>query len=437
MTRRPEPRLEELFVRYWDNTLTAAETAELEQLLETDPAARDGFARLVQQAVIAADLPEDSPLEPRRPDPPGGARRWSRRRVLGYVGGGLAAGLGAVALGRWLRPEAAPDTVRVVSTTGDVTVRAFDGNRAAAAGVVPRGGSVSTHGPGSSAVLAYADGTTVTLTGNSTVTVAATGRRLILSQGVVTADVRWRPDAGEAFALATAQVTLTNLNGKMVTIGRVARATEVEAHRGSVTASAPTGERLGVIEQGEVMTVQADGGHQTQPIPATPDAFAWDFTKPLAEGWEVGRVDDGGPAPVLVPESWPDPYYGGTRMYQIRSDQPWLRGFFRLDRRSRIRVTYRVDQSGPGQLCFCARTPDSRAPETGMLEWNGTFTASAPGTWQELDLSAQDLFRPPNKHAPKFDAPWVVFLVIFNTYTADLGLRVAAFRVSRPEVGGG
>jgi hypothetical protein len=46
------------------------------------------------------------------------------------------------------------------------------------------------------------------------------------------------------------------------------------------------------------------------------------------------------------------------------------------------------------------------------------------------------LLRPPNKHAPKFDAPWVAFLVIFNTYTADLGLRVAEFGVTRPEVGG-
>ena len=39
---------------------------------------------------------------------------------------------------------------------------------------------------------------------------------------------------------------------------------------------------------------------------------------------------------------------------------------------------------------------------------------------------------PPNEHAPNFGPPWVGFLVIFNTYTADLGLRVAEFRVDPP-----
>jgi hypothetical protein len=37
-----------------------------------------------------------------------------------------------------------------------------------------------------------------------------------------------------------------------------------------------------------------------------------------------------------------------------------------------------------------------------------------------------------NKEAPTFSAPWVGFLLIFNTYAEDIGLRVADFRVSRP-----
>ena len=35
-------------------------------------------------------------------------------------------------------------------------------------------------------------------------------------------------------------------------------------------------------------------------------------------------------------------------------------------------------------------------------------------------------------HAPTVEAPWVGFLLIVNTYTADLGLRVAEYRVTRP-----
>lgn len=37
-----------------------------------------------------------------------------------------------------------------------------------------------------------------------------------------------------------------------------------------------------------------------------------------------------------------------------------------------------------------------------------------------------------NKHAPKFGPPWVAFLIIFNTYQEDLGLRIAAFHVLPP-----
>jgi ferric-dicitrate binding protein FerR (iron transport regulator) len=433
---RPDARLDELFVRYWANDLTAAEAEELELRLAADPTARAWFEHFAQQAVVAAELPANLPAEPRRPAAPVG-RRWSRRRVLRFVGGGLAAGVGAVALGRWFwpnSPTAAP--VRIVATTGNVTVLAADGQKVAGRGLVPPGGSVVTNGPGSSAVLSYADGTTITLTGDSSLAVAATGRRLILGQGVATADIRPRPDGGEALTMVTAQVTLPELSGVMVTLGRVARATEVEVHRGSVTASAPSGEQLGVVEQGEVLTVRADGGHRKQPIPPTPEEFAWDLMRPLAEGWEVGHLDETEEGPVVVPEYWPDPYYNGTRMYQIRSNQPWLRGFVRFQPDSQVRVRYRADRAGSGQVCFCTRTTDSRAPETGMLEWNGPFVACAPGEWQELVIRAADMLGPPNKHAPKFAAPWVAFLVIFNTYTADLGLRVAEFRVTRPGGGG-
>jgi hypothetical protein len=37
-----------------------------------------------------------------------------------------------------------------------------------------------------------------------------------------------------------------------------------------------------------------------------------------------------------------------------------------------------------------------------------------------------------DSEAPKFAPPWVAFLLIFNTYTEDVGLRVADFRVTRP-----
>jgi hypothetical protein len=181
-----------------------------------------------------------------------------------------------------------------------------------------------------------------------------------------------------------------------------------------------------------LLTVRAGGGRRKQPLVETPREFAWDLTGSLPEGWHVGRLERPDAGPVVRPDEYPDPYYNGTVMHQIRSDKQWTRGFFTLDRDSVIRVKYRVEKAGPGQVCFCVRTPNRRSPETGMLEWNGTFALAPPGEWQWLDVPAEKMLLPPNRHAPRFGAPWVGFLVILNTYTADLGLRVAEFRVTRP-----
>jgi hypothetical protein len=68
-----------------------------------------------------------------------------------------------------------------------------------------------------------------------------------------------------------------------------------------------------------------------------------------------------------------------------------------------------------------------------MIEWNGDFLPPAPGeAWQTLEVRAGDMLRPPNRHAPKFDPPWVGFLVIFNTFTEDVDLAVSEFGVSGP-----
>jgi hypothetical protein len=200
-----------------------------------------------------------------------------------------------------------------------------------------------------------------------------------------------------------------------------------------VSASHPSGEPLAVVREGESLTVFHGGDHKKKPIVPTPEEYAWNLAEPLPKGWPVGRRDltpQG--MPYVRPEFWPDPYYQNTEMYQIRSPSVWLHGFFRLAPDSVIRVRYWVDRPGKGQVCFCARTTQSRAPDTGMLEWNGTFGAKGVQEWQWLEVTAEELLRPPNKHIPKFDAPWIGFLFIFNTYTIDLGLKVAELRVTRP-----
>jgi len=185
-----------------------------------------------------------------------------------------------------------------------------------------------------------------------------------------------------------------------------------------------------VVGEGELLTVPACRGYRKQPLPHTPEKFHWELNKPLPDEWHIGRLETILGEPAVRTAPYRDPYYSGTVMSQIRSDKQWSWGFFRLEPDSLVRVRYRVDTPGDGQLCFCARTPDPRSPATGMLEWNGRYDPPADGKWGWLEVRAEDMLR--NRHAPAFGPPWIGFLVIFNTYAIDLGLAVAEFRVSPP-----
>ncbi len=152
------PRLDELFVRYWDDALTDAEAAELERRLTADPADRDWFRLLTLQAVTAAELSAVARAE--AAPPPG---YWTRRRVLRYLGAGLAASVAAGVVGRRWLPEAAAPPARLALARGEVKVVAQDGTAVRAGEPIRPGAMVSTHGPNSWAMLACPDGTSVAL----------------------------------------------------------------------------------------------------------------------------------------------------------------------------------------------------------------------------------------------------------------------------------
>lgn len=450
--------LYEQFVRYWDNTLPPEAVAELEQRLIDDPRARDWFHLFSLHAVAAADLPLAVPGEPaspldRTPGPlpciaetsivlseptpkpgvPGKTGRgWSRRGVLGFLGASAAAAAAIGITGRRLFTEDPSPTprIRLRDARGTVTVRDEKGRGLPTDQPVPPGATVSTHGVGSAVVLAYVDGTALALTGDSVVTITDMNRRVRIHQGAVSAVVPPQPAGFEPFTLMTSLVTLAGLNGVLLTLGEGARATEVEVYQGTVAAARPNGEPMDVVRQGEVLTVRLDGNHRKQLIPPVPEQFAWDLTRPLPAGWHLGRRELTLDGPVVQPETWPDPYHSYTEMIQIRSDNQWTRGFFSLARDSEIHVRYWVDRPGPSQVCICVRTPRTHSSPTGVVECNGAFATARPREWQWLKVRAGDMLD--NKEAPRFNPPWVGFLVIFNTFEEDLGLKVAEFRVVPP-----
>src|SRR5581483_829664 len=173
--------LEELFLAYWDDTLTDARAAELTRRLVADPQAREAFEAYCLTAVVAADLPAADAAAPADPPAPAPARRrWSRRRVLQFLGGGLAAGAAGVLVSRQFREEQRPQpgrdlSVRLGAITGDVALLTADGRRPPTHGPVPPGSTVRTTGPNPSAVLFFPNGTNIALTGDSDATLSRDG----------------------------------------------------------------------------------------------------------------------------------------------------------------------------------------------------------------------------------------------------------------------
>lgn len=416
-----------LFVRYWDNSLSPAELQQLLEKLSSDVEAREQFQFLSLQAIAAAEntvaLGTPAADAIRRSLAP----RRSRRQFLRYLGGGVAAGIAGTLIGRHYWPEEPASAIRLSATSGEVKLRAPDGGTIVARGPMPEGAVLTTVGPSSSAVLTHENGTSISLAGNSAVSITDRGRRVTLFRGTATASVPNRDTNAVPLTLATREASIGRLSGAVLTICQVLSATEVGVQSGRVTVSDLGGEPLEIVHGGEYVVVESSGRHRKRSVEPTPDSFVLDLSQPLPEGWAVGIRDESEGEAHLLPVLWFDPFHQ-DQMYQIRSDHRWARGFVRLRPDSTFRVRYFVERPGPSQICMCVRTDNRSQPDTGMLECNGAFERARPREWRWLEVRAKDMLK--NKHAPRFGAPWIPFLLIFNTYTENLGLKIADVRVA-------
>ncbi len=330
-----ESRFDELFLRYWDNQFSDSEATEFGKLLATDPLARDWFRANSLHAVTAAELPVAVPSTvPAK-------RGWSRRRVLQYIGGGLAAGVTAGLFGRKYLTDPVFPQVRITAARGGVTVTNAAGRSLAPDGPLPVDATVITHGTNSSAVLTFPNGSDVLLAGDSAITFADDHHQLKLIRGSAIADVQPAKIGERAISFLTAQALVHAIGSVLLTLTYTVQATEVGVHTGQVTMADSSGGMIDSVRDGELFTLRSDGRWTKQALNVTPDDYSLDLSKPLPDGWFVGRKFDELSSPVIRPELWFDPYHQ-AEMYQIRSHNRWAKGLFRLQADSKVTVRYRV-----------------------------------------------------------------------------------------------
>jgi hypothetical protein len=290
---------------------------------------------------------------------------------------------------------------------------------------------VATVGTNSAAVLRCADGSTISMSADTALSVLDQGRRVVVRRGGVSADVRPAADNPAAVSLCTAMAAVSSDGGAVVAVGAETDATEVQVQNGQVSVSGTAGEQIAEVCGGELLTVRGDGVHTKRPIRRVPSGYELDLSGPLPEGWHVGCREETADGPAVFPQFWYDPYHAAV-LSQIRSHKMWTRGLVRIHPDSLVRFRYQADQGGRGQMCLCVRTETSSRTVTGVLEWNDGFEGCRSGQWRTVEVRGDALLD--SKESPKFDPPWIAFLLIFNTYDVDIGLRVGEFRVSRPGV---
>ena len=416
--------IDDLFVRYWDNSLTDAQAEEFARMLRDDPAARQHFQILCLQATAAADAASPAVSATSATRQPG----LSRRQLFGLagVGCGLTAAFGVGAL--WPTAVRRPVGAVLVRTIGRVLVRS---ELASLGTLVSPGDTLAVEGLGSSAVLECHDGSEVVLSGDTVATLdAGSGPRLVVHRGGVSADMA--AGGPDALTLATGEATAASGSERSrLTLGRFGRQTEVGVLEGLVRLARPGGRMLLEVGGGEIGTVTPNAARKELRLPL-PNVYAWDLASPLPAGWEAGRVEYAPDGPVLTATHWDGNKYARPAV-MARSQNGWTSGLVSLDHDSVLTVKYRVAAPVDAVQVFIVARPETLVDSTAMVfDIIRTKGNHPPGQWQTVTARIGDLKVSPKTGSLPFAPPWVAYTFGVNSFDKDIGLQVAEYRISRP-----
>ena len=427
-------RLDELLSRYWDNTLSAEEMVELNAQLLANPEARHRLRFLSLLARVSCDHARRHPSRQQT------ARRRSRHRRLALVGCVavlLIASLGLYFFKKTNNSAETTSAFTLLQCIGEVQVGSNNIVQPTQTGqVINFGQTVATIGLDSSAVLRCEHGPSLSLMGETEAKIRdeVAGRHLSLNRGGFLAKVHL---GQPAFVVTTAEAHLRTTSEEcQFTAYRTLDHTEISVISGRVQVSTNDGQSVLQLSHGEIALVEANGMVLKQLATAAPEQYAWDLSRPLPADWRQGQVITEPSAQpygrAVVPLLMDDPYLRRT-CWQIRSENRWTTGLFAFHPDTHLRIRYRVDRTGEGQLLAVIR-PDPPRPEAcQVLLAPISFTATPPGVWQTVILRTNDW---QVEHSPKrgpldYPQPWIAFLVVFNTYEQNLGLKVSEFAVRR------
>jgi len=250
---REENSYQELLLRYLDGNLSPDEEAQVAELLRSNAQARAFLRDVAEQAVTVADVERS---EGSHQDALRTKQNWAgsrRRRWAGWSWVlGAAACLALVANISFYMLNTEPKIVTITGMSGPVPAR-WTGNGGRVfhdlrVGTKLSGGTVEGLTPGSWFELTFDDDSTVTLSGNSTLTFADHGQKtLYLKEGSLSSHVTAQP-AGKPMLVYTRSALLEVLGTQF----------DVEAELAATTLNVSEGKvRLKRLSDGTTVDVKA------------------------------------------------------------------------------------------------------------------------------------------------------------------------------------
>jgi hypothetical protein len=416
LTAQQLAQLDSLLSDLGDERLDADGRLALEELLKSEPEARDHYIRFM---ALCSDLHDaaamtlsaedaesaydgEADVTPFLPgvDADHGERGvnslgrwWPVWAVSGAIAVALAIGAGLT----WWPPSQDDDTIprsativgRLDQLSGEVAV---DGQNLGAPAAVGReifsGQEVSTRGPDAHATIRLSDGSVLALSGDTRLAFPQDDTdRVDVKRGNLVADVQPRP-ADQPLVICTPEAIVQVL-GTRLSVSREPKRTHVAVLNGEIRVTRLSDGREISLEPGQATKVSPETDLRPTPIQTVPDHWSLDFNEGLPRGWQTGQlVFDDLPEGSRAVVRTSGVVENGRRRYQIRSHNAWSEGLFSLHDDSWIHISYRVEKPGTFLLYVVCRQHDFGQPVATLLS-PGNLRQNEAKTVAYADVAAE------------------------------------------------
>jgi ferric-dicitrate binding protein FerR (iron transport regulator) len=440
-----------LVLRYLDGDLDVDESRELNELLRRDEAQRRRFMEFCHRACLIREIsePERQALLRREPAAAHAARASARsrsgeraanvppgrrRKLRWLVAASLALVLTTALVGWWYLGSTEQESIigSLEQVTGDVRVFGARGNaRTVAAGAaIHSGDTIRTHGARSETVLVYADGTRLTLVGDTSVTCdGRDAKSVVAHQGTLAVSARPQPEVGPLI-LATPMAQLQVIGTRFLVEAR-ADQTDLSVIEGRVRVTRVSDGKAVEVDRGKRLLAAERAELVVQNITQPPDTWELDFEDGLPGGtrgrWVADDLPRGSRGAVATRTVDPG---DGTTLYEIATPENWYRGLFAVHADSRLHFTYRMDRPGWINVFVIARGPDPNGPHTGNYLFNQPVYPRPGGKWRTISIPLAKFQRAGTGTGPPPSADEIPYLVLFSA-SEDRGLVIDRLWVTR------